>query len=118
MYGIGKVSPAAHASDDYSNDKLYPYFATFVKFCDTTSAHGFKWCLRIRSRVARRSLITILFLLAAVSPLTLVWNFVEFLTEASVNDNMAFKTARRIRYPNITVCDRKFFSKRRLSGMR
>ena len=118
MYGHGKVSPASgneNSFDDHEHQR--PYFIIFAQFCETTTAHGFKWCLRLKPGVARRTLIAILFLFTALSPLSLITNFVDYMAETTVNENMAFKTAKRIRYPNITVCNRKYFSKRRLNGM-
>ena len=115
MYGKAKVSPAA-SNKGCIDAERWPYHAMFVKFCETTTAHGFRWCLRLKSRMARRTLIAVLFLLAAQAPYSLMNNFVTWATETTVNDNMVFKTAKRIRYPNITVCNRKYFSKRRLNG--
>lgn len=116
MY-IGKVSPTPGSNENSFDDQQWPYYTIFATFCETTTAHGFKWCPRLKSRAARRALIIFLFLFAALSPLSLITNFVDYITETTVNDNMAFKTAKRIRYPNITVCNRKYFSKRRLNGI-
>ena len=116
MYG-GKVSPTPGSNENSFDDQQWPYYTIFATFCETTTAHGFKWCPRLKSRAARRALIIFLFLFAALSPLSLITNFVDYITETTVNDNMAFKTAKRIRYPNITVCNRRYFSKRRLNGM-
>ena len=95
MYG--KVSPSS-GNENSSDDQQWPYYTIFAKFCETTTAHGFKWCLRLKSRAARRTLIAILFFCAAQAPFNLISGFVEYLNESTVNENMAFKTAKRIRY--------------------
>ena len=118
MYGSGKVFPASsiqHTNMENSTERR-PYYTIFVEFCRTTTAHGFTWCLRLRSKVARRTLLTILFFFVISSTLQLVFNFWAFMSASTVTDNVAFLTAKKIKYPNITVCNRKYFSKRRLNG--
>ena len=36
--------------------------------------------------------------------------------DVTVTDTLEWKTAAKVRYPNITVCNKRYFSLRRLKG--
>ena len=81
-----------------------------------SSVHGLVWYSRV-DRLAVKTVIFFMVMAIMVGLRLLVgFEFTSFITDESYSDTTAIRTARAIKYPNITLCHGKFFDLQKMAG--
>ena len=89
---------------------------TLEKFCEYTSSHGFAWYLRTDSTCVK-ALVFVTMVAVGIS--MIVWvsvDFAAFLASSGMTDATTRMEATAIMYPNVSLCNAKYFSNERLRG--
>ena len=87
------------------------------KFCEYTSAHGFAWYLRMDSKWLKTAIFVSMVSVGVSMFLYVSVDFAAFLDSSGMTDATVWRTATSIMYPNVSICNAKYFSNERLKGM-
>lgn len=71
---------------------------------------------RVKSQRLRCTLIALMALMTLALPVWIMQESVAFYQEGKLITAVDWKRAKSIKYPNITICDAKYFSVRKMNG--
>ena len=80
-----------------------------------SSFHGVGWYNRTGSMSVKTGILLMAFLVIFGLPVAVIVQSVAFYKSTSVHNDIEWRQADRINYPNITVCHSKYFDSRKLS---
>ncbi len=83
-----------------------------------STMHGFAWYTRFRNKYVRRFIFVLITTTMIGLPVFIMIQFFKFVTEKNFQDNLHWVSARELNYPNITLCNRRYFDKGRMEGER
>ena len=89
---------------------------TVEENCKLISSHGYVWYGKIKSKRKKFALIAALTGALFMVNLKAVTHLVTFAFDTTIKDEMTSFAADLIRYPNITICNRRYFTNSRLEG--
>ena len=87
------------------------------QFCDYTSMHGFVWYQRTDLAVLKTAIFVTMVSVGVFMIVYVSVDFAAFLNTNGVTDATTWTTATSIMYPNVSICNAKYFSNERLKGM-
>ncbi len=87
-----------------------------TRLCDWTSMHGYVWFNRTDYKPLKTFIFVAMLALTIGMVVFMVIQFDDFLYDYSTSDTVSLKTASKIFYPNLTICNSRFFSKTRMEG--
>ena len=75
------------------------------------------WYLRTDSTLLKAAIFVSMFAVGVSMFVYVSWDFVAFLDSSGMTDATTWRTATSIMYPNVSICNAKYFSNERLKGM-
>ncbi len=115
--GKGREEEGGGEGQRANRDTLYAEVCVWAHtIASASSLHAVGWASRVRNR----SLKMLIFLLSSAAmvalPVVVIYQMASYASETKVVTAIEYRSAASLKYPNITVCNAKFFDVRKFES--